>query len=941
MSDEIDGCLRDPDGPRIVLVRGERGVGRSAFVRAAAERLRAAGIAPLPLPCVPGDGKHALLLALRIVMALEKPQSTMAGPRPAGAPALDVLSAVERGDRTAMAEALTAALAHSAPVTVVVDDAQHADADSLTLLNEVAFGQISPDVRLIVTSVQHAAAGEGHRHRHTSDTGRAVERLARGRAAHTIVLPRLELEGVTAMVARRLQAAPSADLVQRVHQLSRGIPGAVDVLLTEWAGQGAIRIIDRHALLARGTPVPLLPDGDRYLAALHALGEPCRTVAAALSVLWPLGRTAAALVAASTSLSADAVADGIRSLVDEGIVDELAGQDGATPRGWTFRVPLMAHTVQEQLGPLERSRLSAAAVEALWAAGAPADAGATQDGPMAAILDEADAQTYLPNRIVDAGILVDRERAVAELPAAAGPLYPDPERRGTVRWLQGAARLIDQPTARDLAVLRCGQAAYGCGDYPTARSSVESILHGSAEGLDLETLHDLATLLVATVAAEQDWPALSRMSTAGWWHGRPLPAPAILAGRVQALIHLEKWQEALALLSRNEPRWRTDVVSGPLMEVYRICTEYVLGQPDRLALAVAKRDAPDLPRHKVFAVATAEFDFLIGVGDLNRARDLLSARGVQPETLYPRSVFLWLHLQGRWDEALVVARWILGNDEARTVAPGHHLVPARMAAVLLARGSITSVGRLLSSVRGQVNGPLEHVLDHVDAEVLRALGDLGGAKKILRRGLSAADERGSVYGTDELWASLAEVYAEEGHTDEAVNCLRRLEQLAKQMNSGRSRLLYLLTSVRVLQPGPTDTRDRLLEAVDLARSRNQPFETAVTLSAAARTNAAPATLLHEAYELFGEMGAALWRFHTRAAMREAGLIVPGRKQATAESEHLLATLISEGLTNRQIATVLQLSEDAVANRLSRLFTRTGLRSRTELVTAVLTGSPLN
>jgi 6,7-dimethyl-8-ribityllumazine synthase len=34
--------------------------------------------------------------------------------------------------------------------------------------------------------------------------------------------------------------------------------------------------------------------------------------------------------------------------------------------------------------------------------------------------------------------------------------------------------------------------------------------------------------------------------------------------------------------------------------------------------------------------------------------------------------------------------------------------------------------------------------------------------------------------------------------------------------------------------------------------------------------------------------------------------------------------------------VLRLSEDAVANRLTRLFARTGLRSRTEVVTAVLT-----
>lgn len=284
------------------------------------------------------------------------------------------------------------------------------------------------------------------------------------------------------------------------------------------------------------------------------------------------------------------------------------------------------------------------------------------------------------------------------------------------------------------------------------------------------------------------------------------------------------------------------------------------------------------------------------------------------------------------------------------MVPGHHLLPARTAAILLAQGRPTSADRLISSVRGQVNGPLEHVLDHAEAEILRTLGELGRAEEVLRRGLRAADERGSFYGTDELLASLAEVHAEAGHPDRATACLARLERTAEQMNSGRTRLLYLLTSGKILDPDSSEAHrseahrseahKHLSEAVDLARSRSQPFETAVTLLAAVRANAAPATLLHEAYEHFGEMGATLWRFHTRTAMREAGLTVPGRRQATAENEHLLATLLAEGLTNRQIAGVLRLSEDAVANRLSRLFARTGMRSRTEVVTAVLRGTQI-
>ncbi|MET8163619.1 AAA family ATPase [Streptomyces sp. NPDC005329] len=969
-SDAIDGRLRDPAGPRLVLVRGERGVGRSAFVRAAAARLRAEGVAVLPVDCVPGDGERPLLLALRLVLALDEHRSAATGRRAARGPAVEALSAVEQGDATAMADALAAALAQPTPATLVIDDAQHADVESLALLGEVDFRRIPPGIRMLVTAVRHT---QHTRHSRAEDTapapgsGRVLERLARNRAAHTIVLPPLGPRDVTAVVAHRLGAAPDADLLRRVHALSRGIPGPLDVLLAEWGGRGAIRMLDRHAFLVTGAPVPVLPDGDRYVAALRALGEPCWRVAAALSILWPLGRPAAALLTAATGLSAETVGSSVRALVDEGIVEELPGRDGAAPRGWTFRLPLMEHAVQERLGPLERRRLSAAAVKSLWAVAdtggadtggadtggadtgvAPtgvADTRATGTGvaqvlPVSALLDEADAETYLPDRIADAGDLVDRARAVRELTAAAMSQYPDLERRRTVRWHLGAVRLIEQSAARDLAVLRSGQAAFGCGDHRTARTASEWIVWSPAEGLDPMALHEAATLLVASAAVEQDWPALSRMGTAPWWDGLRLPPVAVVSGRVQALWQVEKWQEALTLLSRTEPVWQSTPGSRALLDLFRNVAEYVLGRPERFTRALALPQVPGLEHNKAFAQNVAQFDLLLGTGDLRGGAAFLSARGLTPDLLPKSSRFLWHHLRGQWDEALALARRILVDGGVPTAVPGQHLIPARTAAVLLARGRVTSADRLISSVRGQPDGPLEHLLDHADAEVARTLGDLGEAEEILRRGLRAADDRGSVFGTDELWASLAEVHAAAGHGRRALACLDRLERLAEQMDVGRTRLLYLLTSGKVLRPDSDAAHKQLIEAVHLARSRGQPFETAVTLSAAARANAGPAALLYEAYELFGETGATLWRFRTRSAMREAGLVVPGRKQATAENEHLLAGLLAEGLTNRQISAVLRLSEDAVANRLSRLFAHTGMRSRTEVVKAVLTGNPL-
>ncbi|WP_238432080.1 ATP-binding protein [Streptomyces cavernae] len=279
---QIHDFLSDPDGPRLVLVRGEHGVGRSAFLKAAGERLRAQGTAVLAVDCAPGDGEHPLLLALRLVMALEEHRLAAERRQPAGQPVARALSATDRRDRPAMNTLLRAALAQSAPVAVLVDDAQHADPESLAVLRGIDFRRLVSEVPLVVSAARHVE-------RSTGGVRGAVERLADVAGARTVVLPRLGPEDVTALVARRLQATPDAALARRAYEVTRGVPGAIDALLTGWTRRGEIRLADGHAFLGARTPVPVLPDGDRFVTALDALGEPCRAVAAALSILWPLG----------------------------------------------------------------------------------------------------------------------------------------------------------------------------------------------------------------------------------------------------------------------------------------------------------------------------------------------------------------------------------------------------------------------------------------------------------------------------------------------------------------------------------------------------------------------------------------------------------------------------------------------------------------------------
>ncbi|MEU9348152.1 AAA family ATPase [Streptomyces sp. NPDC048278] len=922
--DAVRDCVLDPNDRRLVLIHGERGAGRTALARAAAERLGAEGVAVLSLACVPGDAEHPLLLVLRMVTALEEHRSRTTGRRLSSIPAADVLSALEQDDRAAGGGALADALLQSAPVVVLVDDVHLADSDSLALLGRVGAERHAAGARLVLTAVDHGSAGGSSR------AGRAVERLARNRAVLTVGLARLGPEDVTAAVGRQLEAVPDRRLSELAYSLSRGVPGAMDALLTGWVRQDAIRLVDGHAYLDETAPVPVLPDDDRFIAALDALGAARRTAASALSILWPLGRRAVELGAACGRLSEAHVEASIRALADAGIVDELPSRDAGGPaRGWQFRIPLVEHALRERLGPLARRRLSAAAVEALWAAGGAAHTAAL-------LIDEADARRYLPDRIADAGTLVDRSRAATELLAAADRFYPVLGTRDIARWLRTAALLTERLSVRDAALFQYAKVSFFNGDYSASTAQTEAILRDPDESLRELELQEAGVLAVAAAAADDDWARVSLMAAQRWWDELPLPAFTEVAGKALALCLLERWPEALALLDRTEAVWNTGPAYRFHPEVYRAACEYVLGRPERFLRSLDDLDLAGMAPERVYTMTAAQLDILLGAGDLGRAEGLLSARGTPPEALSATGRFLLYHLQGRWNEAMALARSALAHDGMFSVAPTQHLLAARTAAILLARGRTTSATRLLDSVRGRMIGPLEHTLDHYEAEVLRTLGDLDQAADILRRGLNAADERRSVYATDELWAALAVVSEESGRHTDASACLGRLHTLAERTGSGRSRLLYLLTSARVPADDPAeDVRDRLREAVDLARSRKQPFETGIALVTAAIAGAGPTTLLHEAYELFGETGAALWRFRVRAAMRDAGVAVPGRKQATGENEHLLATLIAEGLTNRQAAAVLRLSEDAVAHRITRLFTSTGLRSRTEVATAVL------
>jgi DNA-binding CsgD family transcriptional regulator len=98
-------------------------------------------------------------------------------------------------------------------------------------------------------------------------------------------------------------------------------------------------------------------------------------------------------------------------------------------------------------------------------------------------------------------------------------------------------------------------------------------------------------------------------------------------------------------------------------------------------------------------------------------------------------------------------------------------------------------------------------------------------------------------------------------------------------------------------------------------------------------------VLADARARFAEMGAVLWEAR---AVEELERVAPGRTtgELTA-TERRIASLIAEGLRNREIAQTLFVSPATVEAHLTRIYRKLGIRSRSELARLVSDRGPDN
>ena len=188
---------------------------------------------------------------------------------------------------------------------------------------------------------------------------------------------------------------------------------------------------------------------------------------------------------------------------------------------------------------------------------------------------------------------------------------------------------------------------------------------------------------------------------------------------------------------------------------------------------------------------------------------------------------------------------------------------------------------------------------------------------------------------------LVEAYVRLGRREQAEETLATFERSAH--HSGSRWATAAAARCRGLL-APDDAFDEpFREALE---HREMPFETARTqlvlgerLRRAGRRVEARAAL-REALATFARLGAQPWAHRTRTELRASGERVrrgsPSATEQLTPQELQVALEVASGSTNREAAAALFLSPKTIEFHLRNVYRKLGIRSRTELVRAMLT-----
>jgi DNA-binding CsgD family transcriptional regulator len=783
-------------------------------------------------------------------------------------------------------------LASDSPVCLAVDDVQWLDAASLAALR-YALARLEEEPIAALLAVR-------------GDVPAWLRRAVPQERLYAVEVGALSVGAIRELLRVRLDATFPRPTLVRLWETSRGNP----LFALELAAA-----LQQKGTLAAGEELPIPTGLDELLRAR-------------LDDLSPAALEVARAIAALADPTVSLLETALGAHFDRGLADALDARilelDGERVR---FTHPLLGSVVAARQTPARRRSLHARLAEvvpsaeerarhlalatvephnnvasrleeaatAAKARGAPAAAAdlAEQAFGLTPLANVEDARRRLFLAADRYHVAGDTDRATALLERARAEAAPGAERAAVLVQLGDVLCL---PRPREARALFQQALAEVEGDDAALEAAVHLKIADSMRwGAGIEPGVAHATLAVQAASRTDD--SLLRCSTIAVladWRFR--------AGHGLARADME---EAVAV-ERRLPGW--PIVGGPT-EFF--CHQLVwAAEPEptrRLLLEIlAVRRARNEPGDEAWALWNLGLlEWRAGSWEeadryAMESLELLTQLGrVMPPDEFPAAVIA-AH-RGRIDEARARAQGALGRAETEGIAigeAGHHWVLGFIELSLGNPGAALGHLRRSYEVRNTfMREPGMRVELGDLLEALIASGELGQAQSIL-----SVWEPRSVE-LDRAWASaiLARcrglLHAARGDLDDAF--ARFDSALAEHARS-------------------TDSFHHARTLLALGRTQRR----------AKRRGAARATL-SDALDRFEQLGAPLWAERTRAELARIGGRASSRDELT-DAESRIAALVAEGMTNREVAAALFLTEHSVETSLTRVYRKLGVRSRTEL-----------
>jgi DNA-binding CsgD family transcriptional regulator/tetratricopeptide (TPR) repeat protein len=894
----IDALLDSARDERsaVLVLRGEPGIGKSALLEYAIARadrmqlLRSVGIeAEHEMPFA---GVHQLLRAhVGLIERLPAPQAA------ALRSALG-LSFDDVRDRFLISLAVLSLLAEACeagPLLCVVDDAQWLDRPSADALVFAARRLQAEPIALLI------AARDGD--------------VRRFEAPGLDELPLAPLgDGdAHALLAARLDAAPPADVIEKLLTTARGNPLAL-LELPQALSVGQLEGIEpilgpppvRGAVEAAfGDRVAVLPDGSRLALLVAALDEVCELHTVEL---------AAERLGVSTADLEPAERAG------------LVRVDGEV----SFRHPLVRSAVYRRATRAERraahealAAVLADPVRRTWHRALVAD---RADEPLATELDAAGAQAVGRGAHASAAAAFERAAELTEIPArrarrlrcAAQAAFDAGRLDAALAIAERAQPLVGDPvdaTALDFIRLRVATSRGAPADaYPLLVGALPAITEIQPERA---VLLAIAMVIVAGMAG---WPergiadarrAIARIDSDD---GAYRFVSAFLDGAT-ALLDGEAAVAGRLLAQANAI---ADGLEGEgLLSLHGLTNVYVADFPH------ARECFED---HVAKTRAAGLIADVTGVSPLVANVDVWERRAATAEATIAEGMLLTRQLAFQNQETLLLAE--LARVDAfrgREADCREHASDALRRALAHGLNPAVNVARLaLGELEVGLGRPRE-ALEHLDQLRPTPFPPIAF--------LATPD--------------IVDAALRLGETGRALNALDRLESWAPV--SPAPLVHGMVARCRAMLAADTAEAEELFRAtLDLQGSGVPPFERARTHLAYGerlrreRRRSEARTQLRDALGTFEGIGAELWAERARGELRATGETARRRDASTIDDltpqELRIAQLVGAGASNREVGAQLFVSPKTVEYHLRKVFLKLGVASRVELAGLRLAGS---